>query len=80
MTTGSAEDHRRPGSPEERARSDDPRRIAPADAPGLADESVNSSRRAGPEADPGTEDPAERAKVATAGVATGRAEPRRRGS
>lgn len=40
-------------------------RPEPATAPGLADESVNASRRAGPEPDPGREHPLDRAKVAT---------------
>lgn len=40
-------------------------RPEPPKAPGLADESVNSSRRAGPEPDPGDAAPADRAKVAT---------------
>ncbi|WP_349370646.1 hypothetical protein [Salinarimonas sp.] len=40
-------------------------RPEPAEAPGLADESVNASRRAGPEPDPGDAAPADRAKIAT---------------
>jgi hypothetical protein len=40
-------------------------RPEPVEAPGLADESVNSSRRAGPEPDPGGEAPADRAKSPT---------------
>jgi hypothetical protein len=40
-------------------------RPEPAAAPGLADESVNASRRAGPEPDPGRAHPLDRAAVAT---------------
>ena len=46
-------------------RGDGPSRVEQPEAPGLADESLGSSRRAGAEPKPREEDPVERARVAT---------------